>query len=213
MPYALTAVDDLTRPDHYFLSADDECHFILEYTAGQGYQYSSTNQFVFNFKKTMDQRGRFGWHYKGEAIQKAARLLAEVLNPKWLERATLVPIPPSKSKDDPLYDDRMTQVLRLVSEQIGGDLKELIVVRDSSVAVHTTVSRSSPDQLEQNYQLVGKLADYPAQCRVGVFDDILTTGAHFRAVKNTILRKYPEAEIVGIFLARRVFANGAGGAY
>ena len=36
-PNRLSKVDDLTRPDHWYLTEDDHCFFIGEYTARQGF--------------------------------------------------------------------------------------------------------------------------------------------------------------------------------
>ena len=43
-----------------------------EYAAGEGYEHSSINQEIFNFKKPMSERNRPGWRYKASAIRKIA---------------------------------------------------------------------------------------------------------------------------------------------
>ena len=50
-----------------------------------------------------------------------------LLNDKAREVLTFVPIPPSKAKSDPLYDDRMEQILRKIwpGQQI--DMRELVI--------------------------------------------------------------------------------------
>ncbi|MCG8461465.1 MAG: hypothetical protein MI919_34720 [Holophagales bacterium] len=37
-----------------------------------------------------------------------------------------------------------------------------------------------------------------------LFDDVITTGSHFRAAKDLLLRSWPDLRIVGLFLARAV---------
>jgi hypothetical protein len=37
-----------------------------------------------------------------------------------------------------------------------------------------------------------------------VVDDVLTTGAHFKAMKMTLEDAFPGVPLVGLFLARRV---------
>lgn len=37
-----------------------------------------------------------------------------------------------------------------------------------------------------------------------VFDDLLTTGAHFKAMKSALMERFAAAKITGVFLARRV---------
>ena len=39
-PDRFTEIDELTRPDHSWLTDDDRCYFLGEYTARQGYSYS-----------------------------------------------------------------------------------------------------------------------------------------------------------------------------
>ena len=57
-PHRLTRIDALARPDHGYLTEDDHCYFIGEYTARKGFAYSASNNLLLNFKKGMDRRGR-----------------------------------------------------------------------------------------------------------------------------------------------------------
>jgi hypothetical protein len=108
----LTRIDELHRPDHYHLEDTDECYFIGEYTAGRGYSRSTTNQLIYNLKKSVDRRGTMEYRHKEEAIRLCARELLKSLNPEFIQRGTFVPIPPSRRADDLLYDDRITLVIR-----------------------------------------------------------------------------------------------------
>ena len=102
-PQQLTKIDDLTRPDHFYLTPEDACYFLGEYTARKGYAFSPTNQLVLNFKKSLDKRGTPQWKYKDRAIREAAAAMRGSLTGDLLDQITLVPIPPSKAKTDPLY--------------------------------------------------------------------------------------------------------------
>ena len=95
-PQRLTRIDDLTRPDHSYLTAADACYFIGEYTAGRGYAYSDTNSLILNFKKSMDRCDLPEWPYKGRAVRIAAVAFRKALKRSDLERLTFVPVPPSK---------------------------------------------------------------------------------------------------------------------
>ena len=55
-PRRLTKIDELTRPDHWYLDENDPCFFLGEYTARMGFVYSETNNLILNFKKSMDRR-------------------------------------------------------------------------------------------------------------------------------------------------------------
>jgi hypothetical protein len=49
------------------------------------------------------------------------------LNKEWLDSATLVPIPPSKSKNDALYDDQLERMLRGIRTNAQLDVRELVI--------------------------------------------------------------------------------------
>ena len=62
--------------------------------------------------------------------------------------------------------------------------------------------RPTPDELVANYRLDESVAE-PAPETVFVVDDVLTTGCHFKAVKHVLEKRFPEARVVGLFIARR----------
>ena len=55
-PQRLTAIDDLTRADHWYLQPD-VCHFIGECTARKGLLYSATNRLILDFKMPVQHAG------------------------------------------------------------------------------------------------------------------------------------------------------------
>jgi len=131
-PQRLTKIDPLTIRDHHYLGPTDECYFLGEYTARRGYSHSTTNQLIFNFKKSPLKRGMAQWRYKETAIAQAGAAFAAALNVDWLKVATLVPLPPSKARTDPLYDDRVTQMLRSIRSHSPLDIREMILQNQST---------------------------------------------------------------------------------
>lgn len=97
-PLRLTKVDALTLPDHYYLTADDLCYFLGEYTARGSYQESNTNSLIYNFKKSVEKRGEYQWRYKEQAIRQSAEAFRRAIKAEWFDTATLIPIPPSKPR-------------------------------------------------------------------------------------------------------------------
>jgi hypothetical protein len=83
-PQRLTEIDDLARPDHWYLTPEDNCYFLGEYTARKGFAFSATNQLVLNFKKSMDKRGTPEWWYKDRAIDEVAVAFRTALPEAWL---------------------------------------------------------------------------------------------------------------------------------
>ena len=200
MAKRIVKVDELTLPDHHYLDPQDICYYAGEYTAGEGHAYSETNQLIHNFKKTMDKRGTAQWQYKERAIVQAANIFRAAI--KADAQVTFVPIPPSKAKTDPLYDDRMLRMLQLVCKGRYTDIRELVVQTRSSEAAHLSQARPRPDDLAAIYELDERLTD-PAPSTIFVVDDVLTTGCHFKAVKRVLQHRFPDAVVVGFFIARR----------
>jgi hypothetical protein len=207
-PRRLTKIDDLTRPDHFYLSAEDVCYFLGEYTARKGFAFSATNRLIFNLKKTMDRRGRPEWPYKAAAIQTVAEALRVALNDKARQTLTFVPVPPSKAKMDPAYDDRILQVLHSVWPGQAVDVRELILQPQSSDAVHDRDDRPKPAELQARYVVERNLLRPKPQI-IAVVDDLVTTGAHFVAIRNMLRREFPDTPIVGIFVVRRPSCAGS----
>lgn len=199
-------VDELQLSDHYYLTSDDTCIYFREYTPRQSYEYSETNRLIHNFKKPVDRKGKNEYYYKDKAIDRIQQEIAGCLNKNWLLNATLVPIPPSKSKAHSLYDDRMTQVLKGIGAWIRGqcDVRELIVQTADMDAVHLhNDDRPTPDELRAIYEIDEDLTS-PEPKSIGLFDDVITAGSHFRAAKDLLTQRFPGANVVGIFVARRV---------
>jgi hypothetical protein len=197
----LTKLDELYLTHHWRLDATDECYFGGEYTAGKGFAYSATNQLILNLKKKMERKGLPDWGYKGLAIAQAAENLRTSLHPQYLATATFVPIPPSKNPEDPDYDDRMTQVLRLLGDKV--DVRELVIQLESMHDTHTAVSRHGPNALYYNYRIDDNRLE-PKPKQIAIVDDVLTTGAHFKAMRRILSETYPGVGIAGFFIARRV---------
>lgn len=206
----LTRIDELTRSDHSYLTATDECWFLREYTAGAGYAHSATNDLISNFKKPVAKKGGPEWKYKTLAIQQIAGELDRVLDARFVASVTFVPMPPSKARADPEHDDRLLQVLRLIA---GGraDVRELLVATASRAASYTTTDRRDPVALAQNMKVDPRcLASRPS--RIAIVDDVVTTGAHYRAAATVIAQALPGVPVLGLFVARRVIPETAPGA-
>lgn len=199
-------LDELHLPDHCYLTSEDVVYFLREYTPRAGYAYSATNQLILNFKKTMDRKGKAEWQYKEKAINQITAEIGSNVKIEWLQLATLIPIPPSKATTNPLYDDRMTQVLSGLGplRNIACDVRELIVQKSDMRTVHLhNDDRPTPSEIQATYEINESLAQ-PAPKDIGLFDDVLTTGAHFRAAKNILSARFPGVRIIGFFVARRV---------
>lgn len=217
MPPRLTVIGDLERPDHFHLPADAVCYFWGEYTPrqhieGPAWNYSPTNQLISNFKKKLDRRDQPDWRYKGEAIRTVGRAFAKFWNWQKMQeqRVALVPIPPSKTRADPMYDDRLLQALAITRVQTGLplDIRDCLSFSGAFAASHESDDRPTPEQLFAEVSLdedLARLGDPPGA--ILLFDDMLTTGAHFVALRRKLQEVFPHVQVYGQFIARRRIPN------
>lgn len=204
----LTRIDKLLLREYPHLDSSDECYFLREYTPGHGYAWSVANGLISSFKTSPALRDTPQWGYKREALEQLARELQASVDPAWLRRATLVPMPPSKAPGHPEHDDRMLQLL----QKLGPaplDVRELLYQARSMDAAHASPDRPQPDEVAASYRISETLSE-PAPTQIGLFDDVLTTGAHFRAAQEVLRARFPGVPIHGIFLARTVRLDKAG---
>ncbi len=203
-PERLTKIDELTRGDHSYLDDKDECYFFGDYTARKSFAHSATNSLILNFKKPLKYKNTSSWQYKTKAIASIAQAFSRNLNTA-LRSLTLVPVPPSKIRTDPDYDDRLSRMLELLQAPVGIDLdvRELILQTQGMPASHDSSARLQPSEWEKVYKIDEKLTA-PNPSWLGIVDDLLVAGSRFRAMSNVLKARFPNARITGLFVARRV---------
>lgn len=206
----LRAIDDSNRAAHYYLTADDICYYLHEFTARKGYAFSPGNQFIFNFKKSPTKKNETHYQHKVRAIETAAGWYRAIFSQVKgaFEDCTFVPIPPSKVRTHPEYDDRMWQVVQAACKGTGADVREMIRQTTSYEAAHMagdSAERIKPAALQALYEV----DQAPPKAHVLLFDDVLSAGCHFKAAKAAIIATHPQAKVVGFFLARRVLPDPA----
>ena len=82
------------------------------------------------------------------------------------------------------------------------DVRELIVQGRSVEPAHRRRARLRAWEIEELYR-IDEALEAPAGVVVLV-DDLLTSGVHFRAAQRLLSRRFPDIDVVGLFLARRV---------
>ena len=131
----------------------------------------------------------------------AAAALGKLIPETWRrEGIVFVPVPPSKMKTDPEYDPRLLNVLRLVWPRLP-EVRELVVLTGEGFDSKQKGLR--PAERAQYYSIAEGLAQ-PEPEVIILFDDILTTGCHFKAMEIVLRARFPLANILGLFLARTV---------
>lgn len=207
----LERIDALHLRDHHYLTpADDNCFYFGEYTTGAGIG-TPLNSFIGNFKKELSKKGSIEWKYKEKAIDDISNLI--LLNNSILSlNYTWVPIPPSKVESDPEYDDRLWQVLdKLKVNKKDLDARKLILAKQSREASHNAKITGKKRPTVTDYLNIWDIdpsKTVPKPRGIIVFDDVITTGASFKAAQKILADQFPGIQIVGIFIGRRIFNMG-----
>jgi hypothetical protein len=201
------ALDDSARIDHAYLTAADGCWCLAEYRPGSSYRVSEVNQLIVNLKcrpsiALADPRRM---HYKNRAIDEVACALRAALSRSSVESATWIPIPPSRPARDADYDDRLQRILALAFGGYDLDLRRLLYQTEVTAPDHTTARRLNAEAL---YRVIGLdrvlLALKPPRARIILFDDVLTTGKHYKCCERRLRETLADIPISGLFVARRV---------
>ena len=210
MTFRLIQIDDAVRGDHAYLTAEDECYCLGEYQSRAGYGAGPVNSMISNFKKPVTKRGLPEYRHKEADILRAGRILRGVLSNEAPATCTFIPMPPSKAKSDPLYDDRLVRVLTAGLPAL--DVRELFLMRQSTRSHHEYAAgekRPTPDSLYGLLAIDEACLVQPLQQTVFIFDDVLTNGTHFKACKRLLVERVPACKIVGLFIGRRKLAPAA----
>ncbi|MFZ2784703.1 MAG: hypothetical protein WAZ36_09905 [Sediminibacterium sp.] len=202
--YNLLTIDELIRYEHYYLEEGDNCTYLMEYVPKSRDHVESL---IMNFKKKMDREGKPDWGYKKKAIEQIADILQESV-PAFEEPDTiLVPIPPSKRKDHPMYDDRGIRLLNLFAQKRQhADVREIISVLESIDASHDLENRPAPDAIRANLVVDENLCTN-SKPKIILVDDVITAGSHFKACQSILQPFFPDSIISGLFIARRAVRN------
>ena len=183
----------------------------MEYHSGQGYAHSNENSIIQNLKKPMSRKGAPEWRHKEEAIRNIGLLCNSAFS-RLDDKTLIIPIPPSKTKNDVGHDNRLIQILEIATQDnINTTYDENIIVQkenyDASHNNHT--NRISKEELKSIYQINLDGVDANIK-KIIIFDDVITTGTHFRVASDKLLQTFNEnqyysnIEIVGFFVARTI---------
>jgi len=204
-------IDETNREHHAFLEQGDRCFFFGEYFAYKGYQGGGTNQLIFNFKckpsvaATNPGRRR----YKEQAIEFVAAGLRRAMTQADAESMTWVPVPPSKVAGHADYDDRLMRTLAKAFSGYNVDVRSLLRQSMSTEADHNSGSRLTPDALHALMELdIAQLNALPVGQAIVLFDDVLTTGKHFKCCERRLREVVPaNVSVLGVFIARRILPD------
>ncbi len=208
IPSRLLKIDETTVGEHFSLAATDTCYYIWEYAARQRFDFSPTNQLVKNLKikRTDIVASPPRLKYKQEAIAHCANALRTLIPQAWVENsATIVPVPGSKANGHPDFDDRLQLILGKAFSGYNADIRPLLIQTESKPADHEHAVRLSYAELRAITRIDASCAARgPTRPVIAVIDDVLTSGKHLKVAQDLLSQRFPDATIIGIFIARCV---------
>lgn len=203
-------IDETTVGEHFDLEPSDLCYYVWEYTAGQRYDFSPTNQLIANLKIKPSQiaANPNRAYYKQQAISHSSAALRSLIRQRWIEQAgTFVPMPGSKIPGNPEYDDRILKILQTSFGGFHADIRPLLEQAVNTAADHESSERMSYKELRAITQISATASAAAPRANIAVVDDVLNSGKHFKVAQELLSARFPGTPIIGIFLARCVHPN------
>ena len=212
LPDRLTKIDETTRDQYHFLDPADDCYFFGDFHSGKGWSYGDTNQLIKNFKRRPEEirasaKATQLQYYNDKAINEVASALRKAISPRTVADATFVPIPTSRVRGQPDYCDRLERTLRMAFGQ-ALDVRFILRQTVNTEADHRSGSaRSSYDALLEITEIDHACLVGPPRDRIILFDDVLTSGKHYKVAKTRIREVLPGCPLLAVFVARSIHPN------
>jgi len=200
----LLKIDESLIDEYLSLEKSDLCFFLGEYAARQGYQFSEMNQLVYNLKKPLSVIDQPHWSYKEKSINQIADLIISLKAWQKLKDCLWIPIPPSKVTSHKEYDNRLTKVLIKIKEKEPNfSFSEILVSKENRDSAHLGAKRLGITEHINNLS-IDQSKIISTQKPIIIFDDVITSGASFKAAQILLKKIYPDSTIVGFFVARSI---------
>jgi hypothetical protein len=210
IPQRLLQIDETTVGEHFSLAASDYCYYVWEYTAGQRYDFSPTNQLISNLKiKPTQISGNPRRHrHKQQAISHCAAALRSLIQRAWVEQnGTFIPMPASKVPGHQDYDDRIHRILQAAFTGFNADIRPMLGQVENTPADHESNDRLSHSALRDLTRINETYAVVPPRPNIAVVDDVLNSGKHFKVAQELLSQRFPGIPVIGIFVARCIRNN------
>lgn len=191
------------------LGPGDHCLFLGEYLPGRGWAACRTNSLIADFKRAPSRmlaspRPAALRYFKERAIEAVASALRRGFGRAAIESAlTFVPIPGSRQPGDADYCDRLARALDRAFRGWNADVRPLLRHRARVPPDHEHREGRLPRrELLRLMELDEAQLERPLRPLVVLFDDVLTSGKHLSVAKARIRERFPEQEIIAVFVAR-----------
>jgi hypothetical protein len=194
-----TAIDDLTELPPPHLPPEDQCVYARVYRPGQSYGGGPGNQAIYNLKMrpSVKTENPKQWYYRERAVQQFATELFQIVD----DGTVVIRALGSKPISHPEYSDAIEQALAVLVRLNHSVRIEAPVVLTQELPSAKLGGIRNPWSLREYYEWVG-FQQVPRS--TVIVDDVVTTGGHYRALRDIIAEHHPGIELSGAFWARTV---------
>lgn len=198
------SLEQVEIPPRFLSSEDlDHCFFARDYVSRGGYDASTGNSLVQNFKKDPSKRARpREWAHRDRAVRQFATELNAIIGDH-----CVAAIPSSSLPSDTDYTNRfedLFDVLRTLRPDNPPHVETPIRRGVRVEPVHVSEARRSVSDVYASLRWEG--FDQTPN-RLILVDDVITCGTHFKACQRLLLEHHPDIEIFGVFWARTVWPD------
>jgi hypothetical protein len=176
------------------------------YTSGQGYSFSRTNDLISNFQKGPNAPLKVLPH-RNRAIATFVRELEQFFSLLTDQYSFyIVPTSPSALRTNPQYDPRVEEVAERASQKFRHiEVASCVeTIREIGKSKANTEPRSAERIYDTLRVIPEKLPPDNARTVALILDDVLTSGAHFEAIRRRLREHLQHTHIGGVFWAKAV---------
>ena len=183
-----------------YIKKTDFWVYAREYIPKRGYVAGETNSLIANFKKSYSKKNiSEEWQYRTKALEKFKEEIIFLIGDLKADIA-ITAVPSSLKKDDPKYNHRFEDLFNLLKKsQSNLSIEYPVEIKKSTSPSHLSGNRD-PNLLKKNYIWKGFKNKEPKT--LFIVDDVITSGAHLRAMSDFILKNKFKGKIIGICWAR-----------
>jgi hypothetical protein len=179
------------------LAASDDCYCHYEYKKGN-FGCKGTNV-IGNFKKSGTCKSEEKY-YRNIEIENIASILSNFFNGRDITNSVIIPIPSSKLPSNPEYSQRYEDLAIKFNPNNSIQIIPAISIIKEIPNAHNDNNRDI-DLIYSN--LVLNRPMLPSDLNhIYILDDVLTTGAHYKACEKLLLNTIPDTQCHGLFIAQ-----------
>jgi hypothetical protein len=185
----------------FFLNeGETETYHLMDYQRGSPkFEIApSGNAAVQNLKKKPTEKGKKDYRFKVKEIESFANKIIEI-PVKDKEKTVFCSMPTSKPRSNIEFDSRLDDIVKAIGKR-GFRTENNFDTKEKSEPSHQIGGTRDPEQIKANTKFTRFREPEPST--IILVDDVVTSGAHYKACSELIKDNYPKARVVGLFLAK-----------